>query len=630
MRETSSSSAAIAGSSMAMVADAASSPRSLPAGAAVVAASNGVYGAAGREEADGSSPVAGGLVSSSGSGSSGSECQSSSSAYLSKTQSVDQEVPSAVVAVTAPASGEQLSESALSEQLKTAAAAAAKRTPNDFIFERVLGEGSFSTVYLARDIHTSKQYAIKVCEKLHIKREKKEMSIKREKEIMQLIGLYPNPFFVKLFCTFHDHSRLYFVMTYAKNGEILPYIHKVGCFDAECTKFYGGEVVLALEYLHKLGIIHRDLKPENILLDERMHILITDFGSAKMEADQERSTEGAAAVAGAGDEEAPGMRPRKNSFVGTADYVSPELLTNKPAKKSVDLWALGCLIYQLLAGLPPFRAPNEYLIFQRIVKLEYSFPDGFNPTAKDLVHKLLEKDGSKRLGCDEMGGYGPLKAHPFFEGLDWENLHTVKPPPITPYLPASGSNEELRSDFAVSPNIRPGFDDQQLSRLLDMHLREGLPKSSDTKAMTAPGAPPSGSILDISPEAYAERLAAQAKSSPWHPFVDNHLILKQGFIDKRKGLFARRRMFLLTTGPHFYYVDPVNMILKGEIPWSSGMRPEPKNFKTFFVHTPNRTYYLEDPQGYALEWCRVLEEVRDISDRRRPDLAEGSPCQQRD
>uniref|UniRef100_A0A8D8RUX1 3-phosphoinositide-dependent protein kinase 1 n=1 Tax=Cacopsylla melanoneura TaxID=428564 RepID=A0A8D8RUX1_9HEMI len=86
--------------------------------------------------------------------------------------------------------------------------------------------------------------------------------------------------------------------------------------------------------------------------------------------------------------------------------------------------------------------------------------------------------------------------------------------------------------------------------------------------------------------------------------------MKQGNVDKRKGLFSRRRTLMLTTGPHLYYVDPASMILKGEIPFSPEMRVEPKNFKIFFVHTPNRTYYLEDPEGYSLEWCKAIEEMR--------------------
>ena len=83
----------------------------------------------------------------------------------------------------------------------------------------------------------------------------------------------------------------------------------------------------------------------------------------------------------------------------------------------------------------------------------------------------------------------------------------------------------------------------------------------------------------------ARRLASQEKDNKWHRFVEGNLILKQGLIDKKKGLFARRRMFLLTLGPHLYYVDPVNMVLKGQIPWSREMRPVVKNFRHFFVHT---------------------------------------------
>lgn len=82
-----------------------------------------------------------------------------------------------------------------------------------------------------------------------------------------------------------------------------------------------------------------------------------------------------------------------------------------------------------------------------------------------------------------------------------------------------------------------------------------------------------------------QKLESQKENSKWHTFVEGNLILKQGLVDKRKGLFARRRMLLLTMGPHMYYVDPTNMVLKGEIPWSSTLRVEARNFKIFLVHT---------------------------------------------
>lgn len=519
-----------------------------------------------------------------------------------------------------------------------------KRNPKDFIFGKVIGEGSFSTVYLAKDIHTSKEYAIKVCEKRHILKEKKSEYVKREKDVLNMLADAKHSF-VRLFCTFQDSERLYFVLSYAKNGELLPYINKVGSFDIECTKFYSAEILRGLEYLHGLGIIHRDLKPENILLDEKMHVLITDFGSAKILDDPETvlTTTTTTTTASDGDPDAQQQqqyrRERRGSFVGTAQYVSPELLTDKTASRASDLWALGCIVYQMVAGLPPFRSRSEYMIFQKILKLEYEIPDGFCELAKSLVSQLLVLEPTQRLGAlDEHGaGYPSIRAHPFFEGVDFETLHEQTPPPIYPYLPGTSEHEELRSQYRVPDNLEPGLDDKQLTRLLGLGIGEDTDDDDDVTTNTtgveqsAVSKPVSktiaaavkpirrrinnnidggAKIADLTPEQIRMRLEKQRATNQWDTFVEGNLILKQGFINKRKGLFTRRRMLLLTTGPHLYYIDPINMVLKGEIPWSPELRVEPKNFKIFFVHTPNRTYYLEDPEGFALEWCRAIEEMR--------------------
>lgn len=439
-----------------------------------------------------------------------------------------------------------------------------KKTPNDFIFGKVIGEGSFSTVYLAKEISSGKEMAVKVLEKKHIMRERKTQYVMREKEVLMMIN---HPAFIRLYYTFQDSDRLYFVLTYAKRGELLDYLHKLSSFDEDCSRFYTAEIVSALEYLHGLGIIHRDMKPENILLNDEMHIQITDFGSAKIlkkESDM-NSTENSEGR-------------RKHSFVGTAHYVSPEILTSKTACASSDLWAVGCILFQFLSGECPFRGGHEYQIFQKITKLEYEFPDGFLPVAKDLVERLLQIEPSQRLGCPELGGYEKLKSHEFFKGIDWEHLHEQKPPDMLPYLPANSANPE-----PCWSKHRPGLDDKRIGEIITSNV--------------------------ISEQERKHRLEEQARTNDYHKFVEGNLILKQGLVDKRKGLFARRRMFLLTEGPHLYYVDPGNKVLKGQIPWSYELRPEQKNFKIFFVHTPNRTYYLEDPAKRAEDWVKEIEKV---------------------
>lgn len=286
-------------------------------------------------------------------------------------------------------------------------------------------------------------FSVKVCDKLHILREKKVDSIKREKVILSLLSSKSRPsapFFVKLYCTFQDKQRLYFAMSYAKNGELFSHINKVGSFDTACTRFYAAEILHALEHMHGLGIIHRDLKPENILLDEKMHIQITDFGSAKLvNQNAESDPKKAAAI------------QRRNSFVGTAQYISPELLTDtSECSRSSDLWAFGAIIYQMIAGLPPFRSSTEYLIFQKIKCLDYNFPDGFCSCAKDLVQKLLVVDPSERLGAQDGETYTSVRSHPFFEGIEFETLYKQTPPQIYPYLPGTSDHEELRSHYRVS------------------------------------------------------------------------------------------------------------------------------------------------------------------------------------
>ncbi|KAH8925536.1 kinase-like protein, partial [Atractiella rhizophila] len=293
---------------------------------------------------------------------------------------------------------------------------AVKKSKKDFEIGEVIGEGSYSEVYEVKDLTPPhRMYALKVLNKRHITREKKIQYVHVEKNA--LTRLHKHPGVVRLFWTFHDVDSLYFVLELASNGEILHHLRSHGSFSLPTSQYYAAQIVDALSWIHDHGVIHRDLKPENILLDAEWRIKITDFGTAKVLTDGAGGTpgsRGSGSTGGKGEEE----EERANSFVGTAEYVSPELLTSKTAYKSSDCWALGCIIYQFLAGRPPFKAASEYLTFQKIIACDYTFPTEFPSVPRDLVEKLLVLDYKKRLNVRE------VKEHEFFDGFDWETLWT--------------------------------------------------------------------------------------------------------------------------------------------------------------------------------------------------------------
>ena len=298
-----------------------------------------------------------------------------------------------------------------------------KKGVRDFSFGRTLGEGSYSTVIAATDRQTLKEYAIKMLDKRHIIKEKKVKYVNIEKDTLNRLTDHPGV--VRLYYTFQDERSLYFVLDLASGGELLGVLKRIGTFDEECTRFYGAQILDTIDYMHRRGVIHRDLKPENVLLDSHMHVKITDFGTAKI-LDQKRHEDNGSGIPPMGG----ATHERASSFVGTAEYVSPELLTEKNACKASDLWAFGCIIFQLIAGRPPFKAGSEYLTFQKIVALDYEFPWGFPPVARDLVERLLVLDPASRLQIEH------IKNHEFFDGITWgRGLWKQKAPRLKPYVP---------------------------------------------------------------------------------------------------------------------------------------------------------------------------------------------------
>ncbi|KAF8170219.1 kinase-like domain-containing protein [Mycena galopus ATCC 62051] len=287
---------------------------------------------------------------------------------------------------------------------------AAKPSLHDFQFGRTLGEGSYSTVKLATSRTDGKQYAVKIIAKEHLIRARKVETAAAERKA--LIRLHGHPGIVSLYHAFQDDHTLYFVIDLAINGEIQSLVSRLGSLSTRCAQYYAAQIADALEYMHSKDVIHRDLKPENLLLDDAFRIKITDFGTGKvLENGEQRAT----------------------TFVGTAQYQAPELLELKETTKSSDYWAFGCVIYQMIAGRFAFNGLSDYLTWQKVKRVEYEVPNGFDEDARDLVGKLLVHDPLQRLGAGPRGSPndpGALRAHPFFASIAWTSLWTDPAPPI--------------------------------------------------------------------------------------------------------------------------------------------------------------------------------------------------------
>ncbi|KAI8614187.1 hypothetical protein BC830DRAFT_1128686 [Chytriomyces sp. MP71] len=302
---------------------------------------------------------------------------------------------------------------------------------DDFTFLAVLGKGNFGKVMLAEEKLTGKHYAIKVLKKDFIIESDEVEATRSEKRVFLTANIERFPFLVNLHSCFQTESRLYFVMEYVSGGDLMWHIQQ-RAFTAERAKYYACEVLLALEYFHKNNIIYRDLKLDNILLTLDGHVKIADYGLCK-----ENMPFGA----------------RTTTFCGTPEFMSPEILLEKPYTRSVDWWSFGVLIYELLLGQAPFKGEDEDQIFDSILHKEVQFPSKIDPKAADVIRRLLTKDPGTRLGNGPLDA-DEIKAHPFFSDVNWADvLHKRNPPPFVPSITSatdvSNFDEEFTKEMPV-------------------------------------------------------------------------------------------------------------------------------------------------------------------------------------
>mmetsp|Transcript_21357 Transcript_21357/g.47277 ORF Transcript_21357/g.47277 Transcript_21357/m.47277 type:complete len:362 (-) Transcript_21357:268-1353(-) len=269
-------------------------------------------------------------------------------------------------------------------------------TFEDFDLRATVGTGTFGRVRVVKLKGNPDRtpFALKIMKKSEVIRLKQVEHVKAETAILSQIE---HPFVVNLLAAFQDSRRLFLVMEFVNGGELFSFLRKEGRLSNTFSQFYAGEITLAFEYLHSLKIVYRDLKPENLLIDCEGHVKVTDFGFAKV------------------------VEDRTWTLCGTPEYLAPEIIQSKGHGRAVDWWALGILIFEMLAGYPPFYDENPFGIYQKVLAGRIDFPKHFDVKAKDLIKRLLTPDRAKRFGCLK-NGPDDIKKHKWFKDLKWELL----------------------------------------------------------------------------------------------------------------------------------------------------------------------------------------------------------------
>uniref|UniRef100_A0A0D9XBR1 non-specific serine/threonine protein kinase n=1 Tax=Leersia perrieri TaxID=77586 RepID=A0A0D9XBR1_9ORYZ len=376
-----------------------------------------------------------------------------------------------------------------------------------------LGCGDIGSVYLSELSGTKCYFAMKIMDKASLASRKKLLRAQTEREILQCLD---HPFLPTLYTHFETDKFSCLVMEFCPGGDLHTLRQKQPgkFFPEQAAKFYVAEVLLALEYLHMLGIIYRDLKPENVLVREDGHIMLSDFDlslrcavsptllkssnpgvdpnqkgntsycvqpvciepaciqpscvttttcfsprffSSKSKKDKKAKTDIASQVRPLPELVAEPTDARSMSFVGTHEYLAPEIIKGEGHGSAVDWWTFGIFLYELLFGKTPFKGSGNRATLFNVVGQSLRFPESpvVSFAAKDLIRGLLVKEPQHRLAYKR--GATEIKQHPFFEGVNWALIRCATPPDIPKpvEIPKSAASTSKK---AATPAAEKGSD----------------------------------------------------------------------------------------------------------------------------------------------------------------------------
>ncbi len=275
---------------------------------------------------------------------------------------------------------------------------------DDYITMMLIGSGNFSEIYMVEHKTTKILYSMKTFQKMRVEQLHKEIDVLMEKHVMEKIKPHKN--IIGYYGSAKDDFQMYILYEYINGGDLWKRVVIYGMPCEKRAKYYFIQILNAIKHMHSFNVPHRDIKPENILVtkDEKL-IKIIDFGSScdldgtefekKFEEMKKKERN---------------RKPSYKHFVGTPNFMAPECVHNQFSDKRSDYWSLGCVLYNILVGFPPFLGASEYLIFQKSIEAKYIFPKGIlSEEAEDLIKKCIIIDPDKRLNIDQMLNHPYLK-----------------------------------------------------------------------------------------------------------------------------------------------------------------------------------------------------------------------------
>uniref|UniRef100_A0A670ZA60 protein kinase C n=1 Tax=Pseudonaja textilis TaxID=8673 RepID=A0A670ZA60_PSETE len=328
----------------------------------------------------------------------------------------------------------------------------------DFDLIRVIGRGSYAKVLLVRLKKNDQIYAMKVVKKELVHDDEDIDWVQTEKHVFEQAS--NNPFLVGLHSCFQTTSRLFLVIEYVNGGDLMFHMQRQRKLPEEHARFYAAEICIALNFLHERGIIYRDLKLDNVLLDTEGHIKLTDYGMCK---------------------EGLGPGDTTSTFCGTPNYIAPEILRGEEYGFSVDWWALGVLMFEMMAGRSPFDIitdnpdmNTEDYLFQVILEKPIRIPRFLSVKASHVLKGFLNKDPKERLGCQPQTGFSEIKSHTFFRSIDWDLLEKKQAtPPFQPQITDDYGLDNFDTQFTSEP-VQLTPDDEDVIKRIDQSEFEGF------------------------------------------------------------------------------------------------------------------------------------------------------------